>query len=88
MSSPMIRKALTCEQIFTKSALERRRYELREKAIMEEQTLLYGARAEGKAEGKLDVARKLLLRGCSVDDIADLTELTVAQVQHLAKEHQ
>jgi len=51
MSEPMIRKALTCEQIFTKSAQERRRYELREKAIMEEQTLLHGARAEGKAEG-------------------------------------
>jgi predicted transposase/invertase (TIGR01784 family) len=30
MSEPMIRKALTCEQIFTKSAQERRRYELRE----------------------------------------------------------
>lgn len=47
MSEPMIRKALTYEQIFTKSAQERRRYELREKAIMEEQTLLHGARAEG-----------------------------------------
>ncbi|HML34242.1 Rpn family recombination-promoting nuclease/putative transposase [Sporomusa sphaeroides] len=54
MSEPMIKKALTCEQIFAKSALERRRYELREKAIMEEQTLLHGAREEGRIEGKLE----------------------------------
>lgn len=110
MSEPMIKKALTCEQIFTKSAQERRRYELREKAIMEEQTLLHGARAEGRAEGrtegraegrtegraegmtegevkgKLDIARKLLLRGHTAEDIANLTDLTVAQVQTLAKE--
>jgi predicted transposase/invertase (TIGR01784 family) len=51
MSEPMIRKALTCEEIFQKSAIERRRYELREKAMMEEQTLLHGAKAEGHAEG-------------------------------------
>lgn len=60
MSEPMIRKALTCEQIFAKSALERRRYELREKAIMEEQTLIYGAKAEGKIEGKIEGARNTI----------------------------
>jgi predicted transposase/invertase (TIGR01784 family) len=60
MSEPMIRKALTCEHIFTKNAQERRRYELREKAIMEEQTLIHGAKAEGKAEGKIEGAREML----------------------------
>ncbi|HML34236.1 Rpn family recombination-promoting nuclease/putative transposase [Sporomusa sphaeroides] len=60
MSEPMIKKALTCEQIFAKSALERRRYELREKAIMEEQTLLHGAREEGKLEGAKQTIRTIL----------------------------
>jgi predicted transposase/invertase (TIGR01784 family) len=51
MSEPMIRKALTCEEIFAKSAQDRRRYELREKAIAEELTLIHGAKAEGEAKG-------------------------------------
>jgi hypothetical protein len=37
-----------------KSAIERRRYELREKAMMEEQTLLHGAKAEAHAEGRTE----------------------------------
>jgi predicted transposase YdaD len=53
---------------------------------MEEQTLLHGARAEGEAKSKLDIARKLLLRGYTAEEIADLTELTITQVQDLAKE--
>ncbi|MDF2874574.1 MAG: hypothetical protein K0R22_1257 [Sporomusa sp.] len=60
MSEPMIRKALTCEQIFTKNAQERRRYELREKAIMEEQTLIHGAKAEGKIEGAREMLHTIM----------------------------
>jgi predicted transposase/invertase (TIGR01784 family) len=59
MSEPMIKKALTCEQIFAKSAQERRRYELREKAIAEELTLIHGAKAEGRAEGRAEGEAKV-----------------------------
>ncbi|MCM0759525.1 hypothetical protein M7775_13285 [Sporomusa sphaeroides DSM 2875] len=35
----------------TKNAHERQRYEIREKAIMEEQTLIHGAKTEGQIIG-------------------------------------
>ncbi|QDR81680.1 Rpn family recombination-promoting nuclease/putative transposase [Sporomusa termitida] len=46
------------------------------------------AQLEGRLEGKLAVARKLLLRGHTPADIMDLTELTAAQIQELTKELQ
>lgn len=52
MGNPGIRKALTIEQIFLKDKKERRLYELREKAVRDEISMLAGARAEGMAEGE------------------------------------
>lgn len=83
MSEPMIKKALTCEQIFAKSAQERRRYELREKAIREEQTLLQGALAEGRAEAQRETAKELLKMGLTQEDIARATGLSVEEVRAL-----
>ena len=52
MDNPGIRKALTIEQAFWQSKRERRLYELREKAVRDELSMLAGARAEGEAEGE------------------------------------
>lgn len=52
MGNPGIRKALTIEQIFLKNNTERRLYELREKAVRDEISMLAGARAEGEAKGE------------------------------------
>lgn len=60
MGNPGIRKALTIEQIFFKNKKERRLYELREKAVRDEISMLVGAKAEGKAEGKADAICKFL----------------------------
>ena len=54
MSNPAIRKALTIEEIFKADAQERRLYEMREKAFLDEISNFEGAKAEGKAEGKAD----------------------------------
>lgn len=54
MGNPGIRKALTIEQIFLKNNTERRLYELREKAVRDEISMLAGARAEGEAKGRAD----------------------------------
>ncbi len=51
MGNPGIRKALTIEEIFLKDKIERRLYELREKAVRDEISMLAGARAEGEAKG-------------------------------------
>lgn len=50
MNNPAIRKALTIEEIFKADAQERRLYEMREKAFLDEISNVAGAKAEGKAE--------------------------------------
>jgi len=72
--------------------------ELREKAIWDEVSNINGARAEGLEEGiqkglergrqealqeKLDVARRILAKGLSVEDVADMTGLSVEEVSKL-----
>ncbi|WP_041284855.1 hypothetical protein [Desulfoscipio gibsoniae] len=54
MGNPGIRKALTIEQIFLKNKKERRLYELREKAVRDEISMIAGARAEGEAKGRAE----------------------------------
>ncbi|WP_081460809.1 Rpn family recombination-promoting nuclease/putative transposase [Desulfotomaculum nigrificans] len=62
MGNPGIRKALTIEQIFFKNQKERRLYELREKAARDEISMVSGARAEGKAEGKAEMAQDAICK--------------------------
>lgn len=50
MSNPAIRKALTIEEMFKADTRERRLYEMREKAFLDEISNVAGAKAEGKAE--------------------------------------
>jgi len=52
--NPAIKKALTVEEVFRKNELERRLYELREKAIRDEISMVAAAKAEGRAEGKAE----------------------------------
>ncbi len=62
MGNPGIRKAMTIEQIFFKNQQERRLYELREKAARDEISMVSGARAEGKAEGKAEMAKDAICK--------------------------
>ncbi|KLU62288.1 hypothetical protein CEB3_c13320 [Peptococcaceae bacterium CEB3] len=50
MSNPAIRKALTIEEMFKADARERRLYEMREKAFLDEISNVAGAKVEAKAE--------------------------------------
>ncbi|BAF60639.1 hypothetical protein PTH_2458 [Pelotomaculum thermopropionicum SI] len=50
--NPAIKKALTVEEIFKKSELERRLYELREKAIWDHVSMMADAEERGRAEGR------------------------------------
>ncbi|NHM27572.1 DUF4351 domain-containing protein [Desulfofundulus sp. TPOSR] len=55
---PGLKKALTIEEIFKKSEKERRLYELREKAIRDEISMVAGAKAEGVRESIIRFVRK------------------------------
>jgi len=63
--------------------------ELREKAIWDEVSNINGARAEGKQEGrqdeKFDVARRMLAKGNSIEDAAEIAGLSVEEVCNLKK---
>ena len=62
MGNPGIRKALTIEKAFWQSKKERRMYELREKAVRDEVSALAGARDEGRAEGKIEMAQEAICK--------------------------
>lgn len=60
MDNPGIKKALTIEQAFMRNKTERRLYELREKAMRDELSMLAGALAEGRAEGEIKMAQEAI----------------------------
>lgn len=67
--NPAIKKALTIEEIFKKDETERRLYELREKAIRDEISMVAGAKEEGKAEGLRDSIARYLRKRFKVSNI-------------------
>lgn len=57
--------------------------ELREKAIRDEKNGLRHAREEGKIEGKIDVAKKMIEKGIEIDTICELTGLEREEILKL-----
>ena len=45
-----------------------------------------GAREEGRAEGKVEIVLHMLNRGMSVTEVADLTGLSKAEIEHLQQQ--
>lgn len=83
MSEPAIRKAMSAEEIFLKQDKERYLYEMREKALLDHISAISSAEEKGKTEGKSEVAMKMLARGMSVEDIAEVTGFTVMYIEKL-----
>ena len=59
--------------------------ELREKAIRDEQNGLRHAKEDGKIEGKMEVARKMIEKNIDIDTICEMTELTKEEILKLMK---
>jgi predicted transposase/invertase (TIGR01784 family) len=63
----------------------------REKFLMDQRSRLSSAMkkglAEGKAEGKAEVARRMMERGMTLDAIADITGLSLEELQAFVGEH-
>ena len=83
MSEPAIKKALTAEEIFLKQDQERYLYEMREKALWDEVSQLSGAREKKKKKKAVEIAARLLQRGLTVEEIAEMTGLTEREVNKL-----
>jgi predicted transposase/invertase (TIGR01784 family) len=67
MENQAIKKAMTIEEMFYKSAMERRLYELREKALLDELSMMDGAKAEGMVEAKQDDIIKFMVTRFKTD---------------------
>lgn len=95
MSDPVVKKAVTALEFLSQDERERALYENRQKALRDWNSSLYNAHEEGVEEGMekgmekgerhqaLATARNLLGMGLSVEQIAQATGLSVAEVEHL-----
>lgn len=75
--NPAIKKALTIEEIFKKDETERRLYELREKAIRDEISMVQGARAESKQEAIIRYLQKRLKASGLEGRIRQVTDIEI-----------
>lgn len=86
MGEPAIRKAITVLDMLSRDPETVRLAELRMKQILDEKSMVEGAKEEGRLEGAVKVAIKMLRRGDDISDIIDVTELSQEKVLELKKE--
>ena len=88
-----IKKANEEYEYLTGDEAERRLALLREEAIRDEKTMLKGSREEGieigrkegKKENKIEIAKNMLKKGMEISIIAEITELSVEEIEKLKK---
>ena len=65
------------------SETERRQYEESKKVFWDNYSVLKTAREKGMREGVLDIAHKMKSKGFSVEDISEITGLSIEEVETL-----
>lgn len=88
---PLIKRAMTVEDVFIKNEEERRLYELREKGRHDFNNAIITAEKRGRIDGKeegreemaKEIARNLLANGVSPDIIAKSAGLPLDKIQAL-----
>ena len=74
---------------------DRELYELRLKAIRDEMNIRYSGYIDGKAEGiaegktkgKIEIAKKLLRKKMSIQDIVEVTGLSIEEIEKLKQKY-
>jgi len=95
VNEPTLGKAMTALEYLSQDAEARRLYEMRQKALHDEASMLEGAREEGERRGesigrtkeKMDVALKLLSMGVNIVSVAEATGLSEEELQKLKPFH-
>jgi predicted transposase/invertase (TIGR01784 family) len=97
VKEPLIRRALTVEDVFVKNDEERRLYELREKGRLKFENAVFTAerrgrlegikegRQEGMLEGIRETARSMLARNLPLTLISEISGLSVEEIEDLEK---
>lgn len=83
MNEPGLEKAMTTLEYLSQDAEARRQYEMRQKALHDEASMLEGAREEGKIE----VAKNMLAKGIDEATILEVTGLHHDQLEKLKCTH-
>jgi predicted transposase/invertase (TIGR01784 family) len=82
--NPHVAQAVQRVRYFTDDEQRRLDLEAHEKWLHDQATRLRSVRAEGRAEGRVEVVRRMVARGWDVAGVADATGLTVDEVRKLA----
>jgi predicted transposase/invertase (TIGR01784 family) len=87
VQEPMIRRAMTIEDVFINNEEERRFYELREKGRHDFDNAMITAEKRGKTEGKternFEIARTMLTKDMSLELTAEITGLSIEELKKL-----
>ncbi|UKS26562.1 Rpn family recombination-promoting nuclease/putative transposase [Paenibacillus sp. HWE-109] len=102
MNEPALQKAMDTLEFLSQNEEARRLYEMRQKALHDEASMLDGAREEGRQEGmqkgmqkgieegmhksRIEIAKNLLGIGIDVAKVIEATGLTKDEVQRLKEE--
>ncbi len=86
MGEPAIRKAITVLDMLSRDPETVRLAELRMKQILDEKSMVEGAREEGKIEGMKEIAKNALRKGADISFVAEITGLNETEVIALKDE--
>jgi predicted transposase/invertase (TIGR01784 family) len=87
VNEPTLGKAMTALEFLSQDAEARRQYEMRQKALHDEASMIEGARTEGETKGKLEIAQNLIQMGMDISKVAQATGLSVQELKKLQKTH-
>jgi predicted transposase/invertase (TIGR01784 family) len=87
MNEPLLVKAMDTLEFLSQNEEARRLYELRQKALHDEASMIAGAKEEGLREGlkegKKEMVLKLLQRGMNVAEIIEISGLPEDEIRRL-----
>ena len=91
MNEPTLRKAMDTLEFLSQDREARYLYEMRQKALHDEVSMIEVSREEGmtkgiqigEVRGKFEVARKMLAKGILVSEISEITGLTEDEIKQL-----
>jgi predicted transposase/invertase (TIGR01784 family) len=82
-----IRQAYTLLEVISQDKIKRMAYEARQAELMDQRSRMISAEMKGREEGEeigiRKVAKSLLIRGMSVDDVAEIAGMNREQVAEM-----
>lgn len=87
MKEPATQKAMTTREFLSQDEETRRLHEERQRALRDYWSAMEDSKEEGRKEGRQEglqqVTRKMMDKGLAVEDVADITGLSIAEIQKL-----